>query len=320
MANTLGSLIVDLNSLILTQEEREIITHPLVGGVILFTRNYRDKAQLMQLCNDIRTTKGSPILIMVDQEGGRVQRFLSDFSPLPAFAHYGELYDQDPKAACLLAHKTASQMARELLATGIDFSISPVIDLNKGMNTVIGDRAFHRDPATVAKLGQSFIEGMHAVGMASVAKHFPGHGSVSADSHLELPIDHRELSAIENDDLLPFQKLSASMKGMMMSHLLFPAVDKDIVGFSKYWIQTILRKNLHFRGVVLSDDLHMQGANISTFGPDRFFAAKEAGCDLTLYCNDRKAVIDIIDQVSSEKYQLPETLWRLLVAQPVNDI
>lgn len=313
MTAHIGSLVVDLQSLVLSQEEREIIAHPLVGGVILFTRNYHDTAQLMQLCAEIRAAKDAPILIMVDQEGGRVQRFVAGFSTLPAFAHYGDLYDRDPDAALALAKTTASQMASELLAVGIDFSISPVIDLNKGLNTVIGNRAFHRDPAIVASLGRAFIDGMHSVGMASVAKHFPGHGSVSADSHLELPLDSRAMKEIERDDLIPFQQLAMHMKGMMVSHLLFPMVDKDIVGFSKYWIQTILRDKVQFKGAVLSDDLHMQGANISAYAPDRFVAAKEAGCDLALYCNDRKAVIDIIDHVPHQKYQLPSSTWRLLM-------
>lgn len=313
MAITIGSLVMDLHSTVLTQEEQELIIHPLVGGVILFTRNYQDPKQLMQLCREIRKVKKSPILIMVDQEGGRVQRFVNGFSALPAFAHYGDMYDTDPVAACAFSKQTAEQMARELLAVGIDFSISPVLDLNKGMSTVIGTRAFHRDPKIVATLGRAFIEGMHAAGMASVAKHFPGHGSVFADSHLELPIDERILQEIEQDDLLPFAMLAPYIRGMMASHLLFPMIDKDIVGFSRHWIQTILRERLQFKGAILTDDLHMQGASISAYAPDRFLAAKAAGCDLALYCNDRPAVIQVLDRVPHATYQLPESTWRLLM-------
>lgn len=313
MSYQIGSLVIDLNDLVISQEEREMIAHPLVGGVILFKRNYQNKVQLAQLCSDIRLAKGAPCLIMVDQEGGRVQRFLADFTALPSFGDFGVAFDREPKAACEFAKKTAFTMANELLSIGVDFSISPVLDLNKGMNTVIGDRAFHRDPAIVTTLGQHFITGMKAAGMAAVAKHFPGHGSVTADSHLELPLDHRDLYEVEQDDLQPFKQLANLVNGIMASHLLFPNIDKDIVGFSRYWIQTILRDKLQFKGAILSDDLHMQGANISSDASDRFFAAKEAGCDLILYCNDRAAVLRILDQAVHAKFQLPEVIWRQLM-------
>ena len=315
MTTTIGSLVLDVGGTALTPEDRELIAHPLVGGVILFARNYQDKGQLTELCQQIRLSKGDqPLLIMVDQEGGRVQRFVSDFSRLPAFSHYGDLFDDDPASACQLAHTMAATMAQELRTVGIDFSISPVLDLNKGMNTVIGDRAFHRDPATVAMLGKHFVAGMQSVGMPAVAKHFPGHGSVSKDSHLELPVDMRALAEIQRDDLLPFQALASLVNGMMASHLLFPAIENNIVGFSAYWLKTILRHELQFKGVILSDDLHMQGANISDDSCDRFQAAREAGCDLALYCNDRQAVVRIIDYVPYKSHLLPENTWRQLQA------
>lgn len=315
MTITIGSLVIDLEGVVLSQEERELIAHPLVGGVILFARNYHDKAQLAALCREVRLSKGEqPLLIMVDQEGGRVQRFVAHFNRLPAFSHYGDLFDRDPRSACESAHATAARMAKELLAVGIDFSISPVLDLNKGMNTVIGDRAFHRHPQTVAMLGKHFIAGMHSVGMPAVAKHFPGHGSVTKDSHLELPIDARTFADLQQDDLLPFQALAHVVNGMMASHLLFPAIESNIVGFSPYWLQTVLRDQLQFKGAILSDDLHMQGANISDDASDRFQAARDAGCDLALYCNDRKAVVRIIDHIPYKSHLLPEATWRQLQA------
>jgi len=316
MTTSLGPLVLDLQAEQLSQEERELIAHPLVGGVILFTRNYQNKQQLRELCHDVRQLKGEhqPILIMVDQEGGRVQRFVSEFTTLPALAHYGEVFEREPELACELAHTTASVMAQELLDVGIDFSISPVLDLNKGKNTVIGNRAFHRHPDVVSTLGQHFIEGMQKVGMASLAKHFPGHGSVTADSHHELPIDQRTFAELQEDDLVPFQNLAHLVNGMMASHLLFPAIDSNIVGFSPYWLKNILRDKMQFKGVILSDDLHMQGANISDYAPDRFQAARDAGCDLALYCNDRKGVIQIIDHTTYTAHMLPESTWRQLKA------
>lgn len=319
MAKKLGALIIDLSSTELSHEEKELIGHPLVGGVILFTRNYQDKKQLQALCIAIRKIKQSPILIVVDQEGGRVQRFKEGFTELPAFSHYGKLFENNSEAAKSLAAKFAFQMASELLEVGIDLSLSPVLDLNKGMNTVIGDRAFHRNHEIVTAIGDAFITGMRNAGMASVAKHFPGHGSVTSDSHHELPIDHRSLQAIETDDLLPFLALSSKLNGIMASHLLFPAVDKQIVGFSSTWLQNILRKKLNFKNTIFTDDLNMKAAAIAPLAVDRFMSAREAGCDFILYCNDRPAVIDILDDIPYQKHFVDEEKWQPLIGKKASN-
>jgi beta-N-acetylhexosaminidase len=180
------------------------------------------------------------------------------------------------------------------------------------MNTVIGDRAFHRDPTIVITLAKHYIAGMKRAGMQAVAKHFPGHGNVTKDSHVTLPVDQRAFSALMQDDLRPFQALAGTVAGIMSSHLLFPAIDSKIVGFSQYWLKSILRDQLQFKGVILSDDLHMEGANISQYAPDRFLEARVAGCDLILYCNDRQAVVEILDAVPASKHQLSSAEWRSL--------
>jgi len=291
-----ASLILDLPGAELTPEDKEILTHPFVAGVILFSRNYTAPAQLKNLCQAIQATRKMPLTIMVDQEGGRVQRFREGFTRLPAMASFGELYDTDPLTACQSAQETAYVMASELLALGVNRSLAPVLDLNKGVSAAIGDRAFHRDPQVVVNLAKSYIAGMTSAGMAPVAKHFPGHGSVVADSHIALPADDRSWQEIANEDLLPFVSLiQEKIPAMMAAHIVFPQIDAHPVGFSRHWLQTILRKKLGFKGHIFSDDLNMEGANISTHFVDRVNAAQEAGCDFVLLCNNRPAVIQVLN-------------------------
>lgn len=301
---------MDLEGYALTPDESEMLTHPLVGGIILFTRNFESKAQLKALCEDIRLKRrDKPVLIMVDQEGGRVQRFKTEFTRLPPAAEFGQIYDEDPNRAIKLAKEGGKLMAAELLAIGVDLSFAPVLDLNKGVSSVIGDRAFHTNTAAVTTLASAFIAGMNEAGMAATGKHFPGHGSVVLDSHLALPTDERSYEDIEKDDLIPFANLiQQGIPALMAAHITFPRVDKYPVGYSAVWLKNILRKKLNFSGVIFSDDLSMEGANISADYADRVKAANEAGCDFTLICNHRAGVIQALDllphslQVSGEKW------------------
>jgi len=316
MANTLGALIIDLESKTLSQEEQELLAHPLVGGVILFTRNYDSRAQLQTLCQHIRACRKQPLLIMVDQEGGRVQRFIPEFTRLPAMRTFGQMYDDQPHEACTQARQTGWLMAAELLSVGIDLSFAPVLDVDKGLSSVIGDRAFHTAPQAIIRLAGAFIQGMAEAGMAATGKHFPGHGSVSLDSHVAVPVDPRTLNEIEQGDLIPFAALIASgLKAIMAAHIIFPAVDERPVSFSRQWLQVILREQLRFSGVIFSDDLNMEGANISANYADRVAAAREAGCDFVLLCNQRKGVIQVLNELSAALCQVNEPKWRGVLAR-----
>ncbi|VVC75889.1 Beta-hexosaminidase [Aquicella siphonis] len=313
MTDKIGSLIIDLEGLQISPEEKDLLNHPVVGGVILFARNYETRAQLTRLCHQIRSARKKPVLIMADQEGGRVQRFVHDFTRLPYMAAFGGIYDQDPATACKMAHDCGWLMAIELLSAGIDQSLAPVLDLNKGVSTVIGRRAFHSKPEYVIKIATAFMNGMHEAGMASTGKHFPGHGSVILDSHVAAPFDDRTIQEIDQDDMIPFAGLiKAGISAIMAAHIVYPKVDKMPVGFSRYWLQDILRQRLGFKGVIFSDDLNMEGANISANCPDRIMAAREAGCDFTLLCNNRKGVIEALDSLSASSQQVSRDKWTAL--------
>lgn len=313
MSGKIGCFIMDVQGKELSAEEKEMLAHPLVGGLILFSRNYETREQLQQLCLTIRASRSAPLLIMVDQEGGRVQRFIKEFTRLPPMGLFGSIYDDNPTLALQLAKDSGWLMALELLTMGLDFSLAPVLDLNKGQNSVIGDRAFHRQPQAVIALAQAFIEGMHEAGMASTGKHFPGHGAVTADSHHALPVDNRLLTDIERDDLLPFSALiKAGMPAVMAAHIVFPHIDSLPVGYSRVWLQDILRKRLGFMGSIFSDDLNMEGANISANYSDRVIAAREAGCDFVMLCNNRKAVIEVLDSLPYGAHGVDKEKWGVL--------
>lgn len=313
MTDKIGSLILDVEGYTLTQEDRELLTHPLVGGVILFTRNYESREQLQALCSDIRAARPVPLLITVDQEGGRVQRFIPEFTKLPSMGSLGRLFDENPSLARRVSESVGWLMATELLTVGVDLSFAPVLDLNNKISTVIGERGFHGSPQTVVQLASAFIQGMREAGMASVGKHFPGHGSIQLDSHLAMPIDNRTLQVIEQQDLIPFAGLIKSgISGMMCAHIVFPHVDSRPVGFSSIWLKDILRARLGFIGTIFSDDLNMEGANISTNYADRVVAAREAGCDFTLLCNNRAAVIHVLDNLAFDKYMVGKDKWGVL--------
>lgn len=297
----LGSLMIGLSGLELNTVEREWLCHPAVGGVVLFTRNYANPEQLTHLTHSIRTLRSPPLLIAVDHEGGRIQRFREGFTPLPAARQVGLVWSHAPSAARRLARDLGWMLAAELRAVGVDFSFAPVLDLDYGQSTVIGDRAFHRDPAIVIELATACIEGMQAAGMVAVGKHFPGHGLVTADSHLELPIDERDYDALLKDDLRPFvQLIHHPIAALMPAHIVYPQIDPTPVGFSRHWIQTILRNTFHFDGAIISDDLDMAGAAWAGGPVERAMCAVNAGCDLVLICNNFEAIATVLEHLDPQ--------------------
>lgn len=292
---------LDLRGPELAADEREMLLHPLCGGVILFSRNYRDETQLRALTHAIHELREPPLLIAVDHEGGRVQRFHQEFTSLPACGRFGGLHDEDPQSALRLAQQSGWLMAAELLAAGVDFSFAPVLDLDRGISRVIGDRGFHGDPDVVSQLARQFVRGMKAAGMAAVGKHFPGHGSVAADSHVTLPVDNRGLDEIAMSDMVPFERLiGTGLPAIMPAHVLYPAVDDVPAGFSSRWLRDILRGQLGFQGAVFSDDVNMSGAEIAGSHVDRAEAALRAGCDMALVCNNSTAAAAVLESLDAE--------------------
>nr|VFK59267.1 MAG: beta-N-acetylhexosaminidase [Candidatus Kentron sp. TC] len=292
----LGPIMFDLQGPELVAEEKDLLRHPAAGGVILFSRNYQAPDQLTNLIAAIRKLKKPRLLVAVDHEGGCVQRFRDSFTTLPAAARLGEIHDHDPIMARSLAEQCGWIMAVELRAHDVDFSFAPVLDLGKGRSKVIGSRAFHHDPNIVGKLAISFLRGARRGGMATVGKHFPGHGAVEADSHVDAPIDERTLESIYSKDLMPFrQMIQAGLPAVMPSHVTYPKVDNRPAGFSSVWLRSVLREQLGFEGAIFSDDITMAGAAGVGGAIDRAHAALEAGCDMVLVCNDRKNVQNILD-------------------------
>jgi len=268
----------------LAESEKRWLRAPGAAGVLLFARNYRSREQLMALCEAIRDAGGEHLLIAVDQEGGPVQRFRDGFTRLPPLATIGAVYDRAPFDAIRLAEEHAWVMASELRASGVDFSFAPVVDLARG-NAAIGLRAFHADPAVAGELGQAYVRGMHLGGMAAVLKHFPGHGSVTGDTHKVAAIDPRGLDEIRRDDLRPFAEcIEARVEAVMMAHVIYPAVDSRPAGYSKVWIEQVLRGELGFTGAVISDDISMAAAGAAGSVGGRVRAHLDAGCDLVLAC------------------------------------
>jgi len=293
---SLGPIMLDVEGTALTPEERELLRHPLVGGVILFSRNFESVAQLCALVSTIHDVREPRLMVAVDHEGGRVQRFRDGFTRLPACALIGKAYDKDQRRGLHLAEKAGWLMAVELRATAIDFSFAPVLDLHKGISSVIGDRSFHRDPETVANLARQFVRGMRRAGMEAVGKHFPGHGSVVEDSHHAVPVDRRPYADIQLEDLLPFERLiTAGLAAIMPAHVIYPEVDDKPAGFSSVWLQDILRRQLNFHGTIFSDDICMAGAGVAGNYLDRTGSALHAGCDMVLVCNNREAVTGILE-------------------------
>ncbi len=295
---SLGPLMTDIAGTSLTPDEREMLLHPDVGGVILFSRNYESPGQLAALTSEIHALRQPRLLIAVDQEGGRVQRFHEGFTPLPPAARYGELYESNRREAQSVATEIGWLMAAELIATGVDISFAPVLDLGRGISTVIGDRALHADPQVIAELAHAWMRGMNEAGMAATGKHFPGHGSVRPDSHQELPQDHRPAADILTDDMLPFERMiHYGLPAVMMSHVVYSQCDAMPAGFSSYWIARVLRGELGFQGAVFSDDLSMKATEVFGGYLQRARMALAAGCDMVLVCNNPQARDDLLGKL-----------------------
>jgi beta-N-acetylhexosaminidase len=336
-------LVLDVAGLALSAADRRRLKHPLAGGVILFGRNWQSRAQVENLCSEIKAVR-EDLLICVDHEGGRVQRFRTDgFTHLPPMRALGELWMKDAMAATNAATACGYVLAAELRACGVDFSFTPVLDLDHGESGVIGDRAFHRDARVAALLAKSLMHGLLQAGMASCGKHFPGHGFVKADSHTEIPVDRRSLKAILADDAAPYEWLNTSLASVMPAHVIYPKVDARPAGFSSRWLNDILRGRLGFGGAIFSDDLSMAGARVID-GREVSYAeagvvALNAGCDLVLLCNqsvgEGRAVDGLLDglaeaqlkglwqpsEASEERRRAllphsPAAAWPYLMSQP----
>lgn len=293
-AIALGPVVIDVAGTALTQDDRRRLLHPFTGGVILFTRNYESPEQLSRLTAEIHELREPALVICVDHEGGRVQRFRAGFTALPPMRALGGAWDQNRHHARHLAHELGFVLAAELRAHGVDLTFAPVLDLDHGNSSIIGDRAFHSDAEAVAELANGLMQGLRQAGMAAVGKHFPGHGHVRADSHVELPVDERPYTELEGADLVPFIRLMrAGLPAIMPAHVVYPAIDMQPAGFSSAWLKRILRDDLGFDGIVFSDDLSMEGARAAGGIVQRTEAALNAGCDMVLVCNDPQAVDEL---------------------------
>jgi beta-N-acetylhexosaminidase len=322
MRMSLGPVMLDVEGLALSPADRELLREPSVGGVILFARNFESVEQVTDLVAEIRALRSPPLLISVDHEGGRVQRFHDGFTVMPAMRRIGDEYDRDRESGLSIARQAGWLIASELRATGIDLSFGPCVDLDWGVSEIIGDRAFHRNPQAVCELSTAFARGLQSGGMAAVAKHFPGHGAVLADSHLKLPIDRRDYGTIL-DDMRPYEHLigTGAVAGVMIAHIVYREIDDHAAGFSEYWIQRQLRTRLGFGGAVFCDDLSMQATR--DYGSMQVCAqlALDAGCDMILTCNDRAATCSTVAALND--YSNPLSLVRLArlhgTAQPLRE-
>ena len=319
---SLGPLMVDLAADCISVEEKELLLSSQVGGVILFSRNFSSVERLILLIEEIHELRHPRLLIAIDQEGGRVQRLREGFTQLPAINLLGQIYDSEPKRAAELATVSGWLMASELRSIGIDFSFAPILDLNYGVSQVIGDRAFHKDPEVVSLLAMRYVHGMRNAGMQAVGKHFPGHGAVTADSHIELPTDIRKFQDIAMQDLIPFKRLiDNGLAGLMSAHVIYENVDPEIATFSKLWLQDVLRKQMEFKGAIFSDDLSMKAAlchgksdgRSDSEGRDEYLLrtqkALDAGCDMALICNSSENACFVAEQL--EGYNNPASQIRL---------
>ena len=307
---SLGPVMLDIDGTALSPADRDLLREPAVGGVILFTRNYESPAQIADLVAEIRALRSPPLLIAVDHEGGRVQRFREGFSEIPPMRRIGHAYERDSEEALVMARKAGWLIASELRAAGIDLCFAPCVDLDWGVSEIIGDRSFHANPDTVGELAAAFCRGLRSAGMAAVAKHFPGHGAVVADSHLKLPVDRREYGIVL-DDMRPYDRLISNglVAGVMLAHIVYQEMDTLPAGFSSFWIERELRSRLAFGGAVFCDDLSMQATRDYGTMPERATRALEAGCDMVLVCNDRRAAQTAVTALND--YSNPLSLVRL---------
>lgn len=313
-------VMADLEGTQLSESERNLLQHPLLGGIILFARNFDNPKQLRALTHAIKQVRDD-VLIAVDQEGGRIQRFREGFTALPSMQRIGELYAKQPEQAIELANNTGWLMATELLACGVDLSFAPVLDVDCGVSNVIGSRSFSACPNTVTVLAGALCEGMRHAGMASVGKHFPGHGGVVGDSHTDSPVDARTKEAISAHDLVPFKQLikTRALNGIMPAHVTYPKIDaSNTAGFSRVWLHDILQQTLGFEGCIFSDDLSMQGAAYVGGAVERARAALNAGCHALLVCNQPSAAHAVLSSLELPYHQGELTALNLLAAMKVN--
>jgi beta-N-acetylhexosaminidase len=301
---------LDLVGPTLTAQEREMLLHPQTGGVILFNRNYASLGQLRDLVTSIHAIRKPRLLVGVDQEGGRVQRLCQGFTRLPAPRRLGKIYDHDRRRALAVAESAGWLMAAELGSVGIDFSFAPVLDLDRGLSSVIGDRALHSDPEAVTELARSYIIGMRRAGMAAIGKHFPGHGGVKEDSHRVLPVDTRSVLDILLGDLLPYKRMAHyELAGIMAAHVVYLHADGKLASYSSYWLQDVLRRQLCFQGAIFSDDLNMEAARYAGDYARRAATALNAGCDMVLICNNPNGAADALTRLGG--YEAPASEIRL---------
>lgn len=307
---SLGPVMLDIEGLALSPADRDLLREPAVGGVILFSRNFESVEQLTDLVGDIRALRSPPLIIAVDHEGGRVQRFRKGFTVMPPMRDIGRAFDRDRESGLGLARQAGWLIAAELRAVGIDLCFAPCVDLDWGVSEIIGNRSFHRKPDAVAELAEAFSRGLRSAGMAAVAKHFPGHGAVLADSHLRLPVDRREYGLIL-DDMRPYERMmnTGVVAGVMLAHIVYQEVDTMPAGFSEYWIQRELRSRLGFGGAVFCDDLSMKATSDYGSMPERARLALRAGCDMILVCNDRDKAHRAVNALND--YSNPLSLVRL---------
>ncbi len=295
---SLGPVMLDVVGTELTAEDIKRLQHPLVGGVILFTRNFVNCTQLKALTTSIHALRHPPLLIAVDHEGGRVQRFRDGFTKIPPMREFGKIWDKNPKKARELAIEAGWILAAELRAHGIDFSFTPILDTDYGDSLVIGDRAFHQDATAINELAFSLMQGLKKGGMSAVGKHFPGHGFVVADSHVSIPVDERSFDEIAAHDMQPFkQMIDEGLAAIMPAHVIYPKVDDKPAGFSAKWLQKVLRERLGFNGVIFSDDLSMEGASVGGDVTTRSLAALNAGCDMVLLCNRPDLADELLEKL-----------------------
>ncbi|MBA57321.1 MAG: beta-N-acetylhexosaminidase [Pseudomonadales bacterium] len=284
---------LDLEGTALSDQDIRRLQDPATGGVILFSRNIESVTQVRSLIAAVREVRPE-LILAIDQEGGRVQRIRDGVTRLPPLAQLGGYYAKDREAAVHRARDWGWLMASEMLALGLDISFAPVLDVEVGRSAVIGDRSFHNDPQAVIELGRAYVEGMHEAGMAATGKHFPGHGWVEADSHVAIPTDERSLEQIETFDMQPFAALAGLLDAVMPAHVIYQQVDENPAGFSPFWLQTLLRDQLQFHGVIFSDDLTMEGAAVVGGYPARARAALDAGCDMVLVCNNQQGADEVL--------------------------
>ena len=295
----LGPLMVDVVGQALDKDDIDLLCHPAVGSVILFKRNYQSRQQISELTKHIKSLRTPELVVAVDQEGGRVQRFQDEFFRLPPAHQFASVYDQKPEQGRQLAQSAGLVMATEIIETGVDFSFAPVLDSADLNSEVIGDRAFHDSPRAIVDLAEAFIKGMNAAGMAATGKHFPGHGGVIEDSHFECPVDHRKLNELESCDLVPYRQLAHQLGGVMTAHVAFPNINGSLPTYSEFWLKQVLREDIGFKGVIFSDDLTMKGALGAGSISERCDLALQAGCDCALICNDPEAARTAAEQLKT---------------------